>query len=475
MIRFSIVSAIFASMLFSACGAEEPDEMQPEEMTGDAIAGKVRMAPESMAEVQLSYAPIVDQAAPAVVNIFTKRVSQSRSTGDPFFDRFFGRAGPREQTSLGSGVIVSPDGVILTNNHVIENMTEIKVVFADRREFAAEMIFTDPKTDLAVLRIEVNEPLPFLEFANSDALEVGDIVLAIGNPFGVGQTVTSGIVSALARTAASISDYQFFIQTDAAINPGNSGGALVDLDGKLVGVNTAIYSRSGGSNGIGFAIPARLVQRILATAVNGGELERPWIGASTNTVTADIARAINLDRPAGALIEDIWKGGPAAKAGLKAGDVVVEIDGKPVYDAETLRYRVGILNDGDAAKIGYIRNGKRLDSDITFALPPENPAPDPRTLDGNHPLNGVTIANLSPKYNDELGLNQLLTGVAVTEISRRSYAARKGLRRGYRILSVNGRSVKTTADLEQEINRAGRSWEIQVDTGDRVVPWRVGR
>ena len=475
MIRLSLVSAAICSILFAACSAQEAGELQPDGMTGDAIAGKTRMAPETMAQVQLSYAPVVDQAAPAVVNIFTKRVTQSRSTGDPFFDRFFGRAGPREQNSLGSGVIVSPDGVILTNNHVIENMTEIKVVFADRREFAAEVIFTDPKTDLAVLEIEVDEPLPFLEFANSDALEVGDIVLAIGNPFGVGQTVTSGIVSALARTAASISDYQFFIQTDAAINPGNSGGALVDLDGKLVGVNTAIYSRSGGSNGIGFAIPARLVQRVLATAVNGGELQRPWIGASTNTVTADIARAMKLDRPAGALVEDIWKGGPAAKAGLKAGDVVVEIDGKPVYDAETLRYRVGILNDGDTAKVGYIRNGKRADATVAFALPPESPAPDPRTLEGNHPLTGVTVANLSPKYNDELGLNQLLTGVVVTQLSRRSYAARQGLRSGYRILSVNGRSVRTTADLEREINRAGRSWEIQVDTGDRVVPWRVGR
>lgn len=474
MIRLSC-SVVFALFFFLgiACAAQEPDDV----MRGDDIAATTRVAPDSMAEVQLSFAPIVDQAAPAVVNIFTKRVSQRRSTGDPFFDRFFfGDARPREQNSLGSGVIVSPDGVIVTNNHVIENMTEIKVVFADRREFEAELIFADSQTDLAVLRIEADEPLPFLEFANSDALAVGDLVLAIGNPFGVGQTVTNGIVSALARTAVSISDYQFFIQTDAAINPGNSGGALVDLEGRLVGVNTAIYSRSGGSNGIGFAIPARLVQQVLATAINGGVLQRPWIGASTNTVTPEIARVMELDRPAGALVEDLWKGGPLAVAGLKAGDVIVEIDGKPVYDAETLRYRVGIQSEGDKANVTYLRKGARKAAEVTFTLPPETPEPDPRLLEGNHPLNGVVVANLSPRYNNEIGLDPLLTGVVVTETTRRSYAARKGLRRGYRILSVNGKNVNNTKDLEREINKSARNWELEVGLVDgRVLPWRVGR
>ncbi len=436
-------------------------------------AGKTRVAPQSMAEVQLSFAPIVDQAAPAVVNIFTKRVSQARTTGDPFFDRFFGRMTPREQNSLGSGVIVSPDGVIITNNHVIENMTEIKVVFADRREFEAELVFTDPQTDLAVLRIETEEPLPFLEFADSDAIEVGDVVLAIGNPFGVGQTVTSGIISALARTAVSISDYQFFIQTDAAINPGNSGGALVDGEGRLVGVNTAIYSRSGGSNGIGFAIPTRLVQQVLATAINGGVLMRPWLGASTKTVSADIASALKLDRPAGALIEDLWKDGPADIAGLEAGDVIIEIDGSPVYDAETLRYRVGVLSEGDQATVGYIRDGKKRSGKLSLSLPPKDPAPDPRELKGEHPLNGVTVANLSPRFNDELGIDPLVSGVVVSEINRRTFAARRGLRRGHRILSVNGKKIRNAKELEREIAKSSKGWNIEVDTGDRVVPWRV--
>ncbi|MEM9706135.1 MAG: DegQ family serine endoprotease [Pseudomonadota bacterium] len=438
------------------------------------ISPSDRVAPQTMGELQMSFAPIVQQAAPAVVNIYTKRVTRSRPlTGDPLFDRFFSRMTPREQSSLGSGVIVSPDGVIVTNNHVIENMTEIKVVFADRREFEAELILADPKTDLAVLRISTDDSLPFLNLANSDALEVGDLVLAIGNPFGVGQTVTSGIVSALARTAVSISDYQFFIQTDAAINPGNSGGALVDVNGDLVGVNTAIYSRSGGSIGIGFAVPSRLVRQVIAKALNGGDLSRPWFGASTSTLTAPLARAMNIDRPAGALIEDVWRGGPAARAGLKAGDVVVEIDGKPVYDAETLRYRIGVLNDGDVASLAYIRKGETRQAKITAVAPPETPARDQRALSGSHPLNGVTVANLSPKFNEEFDLNPLLTGVVVTNVRLRSYASRSRLRTNSRILSVNGRRVETTKALEQEMQRPARRWRIEVDTGDRVVEWTV--
>lgn len=469
-----LFSALFiAALVFMPACAQETTVQ--DELVADKLEGPARVAPQSMEDVRLSFAPVVDQAAPAVVNIFTKRVSQRRSSGDPFFDRFFGRMTPREQNSLGSGVIVSPDGVVVTNNHVIEGMTEIKVVFADRREFEAEVLLTDDKTDLAILRIDVGEPLPFLEFANSDAAEVGDIVLAIGNPFGVGQTVTNGIISALARTAVSISDYQFFIQTDAAINPGNSGGALIDIDGKLVGVNTAIYSRSGGSNGIGFAIPARLVQQVLASAVSGGSLERPWLGAKTDTITPEMARAIDLDRPAGAIVSDLYKGGPADKAGLREGDVITQIDGKPVYDAETLRYRVGIRNDKDTATVEFLREGEQKSAAIALGLPPETPVADPRSLEGQHPLTGVSIANLSPKFNEELGINPLLEGVVITEVTRRSYASRKGMRRGYRIVSVNGKAVKSTKQLERELAKQARSWTFEIDIGDRIVPWRVGR
>lgn len=484
-----------ASMMFSAaalfagaaCAQPAPEEEASSvEMQGETIVSTPRATPGSMEEVKLSFAPVVERAAPAVVNIYTRRVVQQQRrrspfAGDPFFERFFGEGFnfgmPRErvQNSLGSGVIVSPDGVIVTNNHVIEGMTEIKAVLNDRREFNAELILADPQTDLAVLRIEADEPLPFLSFANSDTAQVGDLVLAIGNPFGVGQTVTNGIISALARTAVSVSDYQFFIQTDAAINPGNSGGALVDTEGRVVGINTAIYSRSGGSNGIGFAIPSRLVQQVIRSAIDGGVLVRPWIGASTSTVTADMASALRLDRPAGAIIDDLWSDGPADKAGLKAGDVIIEVDGQPVFDAETLQYRVGVRGDAEKTDVVYLRNGRERSATVTLALPPEDPARDPRVLEGQHPLNGVTVDNLSPRYSEELGLDPLSKGVVVAEVQSRSFAARRGLRPGHKILSVNGNNVRTAAELQREISKTSRSWELEVDTGRRVVPWRVGR
>lgn len=472
--RFLIVT--FAVLIATAAAAQptpQPLRAQAPEMKGEAMKPAPRRVPGDATEVKLSFAPIVEQAAPAVVNIYTSRVV-SRSTGDPFFDRFFG-VGPQKQNSLGSGVITSRDGVIVTNNHVIEGMTEIKVVLSDRREFTAKVLLTDPQSDLAVLRIAAGEPLPYLEFANSDAAEVGDIVLAIGNPFGVGQTVTNGIISALARTAVSISDYQFFIQTDAAINPGNSGGALIDTEGKLLGVNTAIYSRSGGSNGIGFAIPARLVQQVIASATRGGGLARPWIGATTETVTADLARALKLDRPIGAIVGDVHPAGPLAKAGVRQGDVVVEIGGQPVFDAETLRYRVGVQNPGEKARIVYLRNGQRLSGEMEFALPPDTPAKDERTLTGQHPFNGVTLANLSPRFAEEIGVNPLLGGVVVTDVAQGSYAWRSRLRRSFRILSVNRVRVSTVAEVQREIAKPATAWEIEVDRGDRTVVWRIGR
>src|ERR1700723_4807085 len=300
-----------------------------------ARAEDQRQVPTSPAQIQLSYAPVVKRAAPAVVNVSAPRVVENRNPfiNDPLFRQFFG-AVPREQVlrSLGSGVIVDPTGLVVTNYHVIEGASEVKVALADKREFDAEVALKDEHSDLAVLRLKAaGERFPVLDFANSDELQVGDVVLAIGDPFGVGQTVTHGIVSALARTQVGITDYQFFIQTDAAINPGNSGGALVDMTGKLVGINTAIFSRSGGSQGIGFAIPANMVRVVVTSAKGGGKaVKRPWLGARLQAVTPEIAETMGLRLPSGALVANVIANSPAARAGLKFSDLIVAMHGQTV-------------------------------------------------------------------------------------------------------------------------------------------------
>src|SRR5450432_1236021 len=308
--------------------------------------------PQARAEIMLSFAPVVKRAAPAVVNVYAQRKVQGASNpffDDPFFRRFFGgvpgmgRPAERIQRSLGSGVIVDQSGIVVTNFHVIEGADQVRVALSDKREFDAEVLLRDQRSDLAVLRLkDAHERFPAIEFGDSDQIQVGDLVLAIGDPFGVGQTVTQGIVSALARTQVGISDYSFFIQTDAAINLGNSGGALVDASGRLVGINSAIYSRSGGSMGIGFAIPVNMVKSVVAAAKGGGvAVKRPWLGASLQNVSKDIADSLGLDRPVGALIAGLSEGGPAAAAGLKRGDVIAAVDGQEVEDSGGVSFRLG--------------------------------------------------------------------------------------------------------------------------------------
>ena len=324
-----------------------------------------KTAPQSAAELHLSFAPVVKKVRPAVVNVYASRVErQARNPlfDDPIFRQFFGDQGEESRVaqSLGSGVIVDASGLIVTNHHVIEGMTDVKVALSDRREFPAKIVLRDPHSDLAVLKIELQERFPVLELGDSDAIEVGDIVLAVGDPFGVGQTVTQGIVSALARTQIGINDYGFFIQTDAAINPGNSGGALVDLDGRLIGVNSAIVSRSGGSVGIGFAIPVNMVKSVIYAAEHGGVVRRPWLGASLQDVTKDIANSIGLERPAGALIASVAPEGPADQGGLKRGDVVTAIDGQGVDDAGGVGFRLGVQaarRRGDGDRIARRQDG----------------------------------------------------------------------------------------------------------------------
>ncbi len=442
-------------------------------------AAELRL-PRDAGELRLSFAPLVKQVAPAVVNIYTRRVVEevvgSSLFSDPFFRQFFGdgfgdrRRVRKRQNSLGSGVLVGAKGLIVTNYHVINGADEITVALSDRREFEATLVLGDERTDLAVLRIETGEEtLPFAEFGDSDALEVGDLVLAIGNPFNVGQTVTSGIVSATARTGVGIADFQFFIQTDAAINPGNSGGALVTMDGKVAGINTAIFSKSGGSHGIGFAIPANMVRVVLESARQGrAQVLRPWLGAATQTVTAEIATSLDLERPTGVLVRAVHPSGPADEAGVRVGDIVTTVDGRPVGDPEELDYRVGSRVVGGKLKLTLLRDGEEIASTVALEQAPESPARDERNLDGPSPLAGATVANLSPALAEELGLDTLLTGVIVTDVARRSPARRLKLRPGDRVMRVNGEEVSSTGQLARLVKARKREWHLRVKRGEKV-------
>ncbi|MEM7570222.1 MAG: DegQ family serine endoprotease [Pseudomonadota bacterium] len=440
--------------------------------------------PSSARQVQLSYAPVVKQASPAVVNIYTQRRVETRSpfANDPFFRRFFGDGFgfgmPRERVdrSLGSGVIVSSDGLVVTNFHVAGEADEVKVVLNDRREFDAEILVSDERTDLTILKIEPGKTaLPVIEIGNSDTLEVGDLVLAIGNPFGVGQTVTSGIVSALARTGVGVTDYQFFIQTDAAINPGNSGGALVDMNGRLVGVNTAIYSRSGGSNGIGFAIPAAMVRSLLVAARGDGEVRRPWLGVDGQAVSADIAAAMGLSLPMGVLVDTVYPGSPADKAKLRSGDIVVAVNGVDIADTDSLRFRVGTLPVGESARISYMRDGKTRQAKAKLTEPPADPPRNETTLGGRGILSGVTVANLSPAYADELRLPLTTSGVIVTKLDGRAPARRLGFFRPGDILrEVAGKRIETVEDVTSLLRAsdpAATTYEIM--RGSRIIRCQV--
>ncbi|MCZ6591097.1 MAG: Do family serine endopeptidase [Alphaproteobacteria bacterium] len=436
--------------------------------TTGAIAQKI--VPGSSEAVTLSFAPLVKQAAPAVVNIFTRKAVTRQVSplfDDPFFRRFFGDALPRQrreriENSLGSGVIVQSDGLIVTNFHVISGADEIKVVLADRREFTATVLREDERSDLAVLKIETSDELPYIEIGNSDELEVGDLVIAIGNPFGVGQTVTSGIVSGLARTNVGISDFNFFIQTDAAINPGNSGGALLRMDGKLAGVNTAIFSRSGGSQGIGFAVPANMVRTVIAGAGIAGRLQRPWLGANTQDVTAEIAEAIGLVRPIGALVAELHPDGPARRSGLRVGDIITAIDGQRVDDMESLEFRIATGVIGDTADLSVMRADGDIRIRLPLEAPPEIPPRDEALLRGAQPIAGATVVNLSPAVAEERGLSRLATGVVIVDVARGSPAARLGFRPDDIVLEVNDTEIESVATLLSVVAASPDAWRLAI-------------
>ncbi len=452
---------------------------------GTVASAETRSVPSTQAEVQLSFAPLVQRVAPAVVNIFTRTIVRERRVSplfnDPFFRQFFGdrfpggRTREREESSLGSGVIVDGSGIIVTNRHVIEGADQIRVVLNDRREFEAEVLQEDERSDLAVLRINTEgSTIPSAILAPEDTIQVGDLVIAIGNPFGVGQTVTSGIVSALARSRRGLTDFGVFIQTDAAINPGNSGGALVDMRGRVVGVNTAIYSKSGGSLGIGFAIPSSLVTRMVQAAKDGGRIVRPWLGAHGQEVTAEIGEAIGLSPPRGVLIDSLSEGGSLMKAGLKQGDVVLAVDGKPIEDPLELRFRVSTKPIGSSVEFDFWRAGETLHTKVRLEAPPEDPPRNITVIQEGSPIDGAEVANLSPAIKEEFNLSIRGGGVVVLRLLSRGFARRLGLRQGDVITSINGQDIRRVQDLITSAKTRPRTWKIVILRGGRQISLEVG-
>jgi Do/DeqQ family serine protease len=434
-----------------------------------------RVVPPSREAAQYSFAPIVKKAAPAVVNVLVRGQLPAGQDFPEEFRRFFGqqfgRPRDRKQSSLGSGVIVTADGLVVTNAHVLKvaGAAEIRLVLADRRELDARIVLQDESSDIAVLRIEgVKGPFPFLEFADSDTLEVGDQVLAIGNPFGVGQTVTSGIISALGRTRVTRSDAQVFIQTDAAINPGNSGGALVDMSGRVVGINTAIFSRSGGSHGIGFAIPSNLARLVVDSAASGRKLERPWLGAKFNSVTRDMAERLDLGRVAGAMVVRIQEGSPAAEAGLQPGDIVVGVDGHEVDDARSAIYRLTTRGIGNRAKVDVVRRGQRRTVDVALRSPPARGREEALDLSGTHPLDGARASNIQPGVAADLGLEEQ-QGVVLVAVRSQSTAARLGFQTGDVVLQVGRERIGSIRHLELALRAYRRGDLVLVRRGTRVL------
>ena len=440
-----------------------------------AAVADVARVPQSRAEMQLSFAPLVREAAPAVVNIYAKRVVETRRRSlfdDPFFADFFDRgpARPRVENSLGSGVVVSASGLVVSNYHVVGQASEIRVVLNDRREYGAELLLADAESDLAILQLEEGAEVPWLRLRDSDTVEVGELVLAIGNPFGVGQTVTSGIVSGLARSGTATGNARgYFIQTDAPINPGNSGGALIDVEGQLIGINTSILSRSGGSNGIGFAIPASLVAEFLRQAEAGEtRFQRPWAGLGGQAVDQDLAEGLGLPVPGGVILNAIHPASPFAGAGFRQGDVVTHVDGMEVNTPPEMLYRMSVAGLGGEAVFTRFRGGETEEVPVTLIAAPDTPARDETVLGRRDILEGVTVMRVNPAVEVELRLPFGSEGVVVADPG--PLGARVGLRAGDIVEAVDRRAIEAPADLGPALRDAGRRVMLTLRrAGSRVV------
>ena len=438
-----------------------------------------QQVPQSAAEVQLSFVPVVKQAAPAVVNIYAKVVREVRRTplqADPFFERFFRDpftdTKPRVQNSLGSGVILSADGIVVSNYHVVGMATDIRVVLNDRREFTARVLLGDEESDLAILKIDAPEALPFLPLRTSDTVEVGELALAIGNPFGVGQTVSSGIVSGLARSGGSGGrGHGYFIQTDAPINPGNSGGALVDMAGRLIGVNTSILTRSGGSNGIGFAIPADLVAAFVAQSEQGlNEFARPWAGINGQPLDADMAGTLGFDRAGGIIVSGLHPDSPFADAGLTVGDVILTVGGVAVNTPSEMIYRMSVVGLGAQADVTFNRQSAEQSVRVALIAAPEVPSRDQVTLTRGSLLPGLTMARINPAVLSELNLPLEIEGVAVIDLG--PFAGRTGLRVGDVITELNGIALNHPEEVATILSGEVRWIEMLVQRGAQRISIR---
>ncbi len=429
------------------------------------LTAGAQAVPENQQQIALSFAPLVQQVAPAVVNIYAKRVVEGRESpfaGDPFFDQFaqsFGKPTLRVQNALGSGVILAADGLVMSNYHVVGGATDISVVLADRREFSAKVILADEESDLALLRLEDADALPFLPLRDTDGVEVGELVLAIGNPFGVGQTVSSGIVSGLARSSASLGR-GYFIQTDAPVNPGNSGGALVDMAGRLIGINSAIITKSGGSNGVGFAIPSDLVAQVMAQAAAGNdEFIRPWAGVSGQVVDAQMAEALGMDRPMGIVLDELHPQSPFGQAGLVPGDVITRLDGAVVNSPQEIMFRLSVAGIGKRVTVDYISGGEVRQAEVALIAAPQ--ADDQELVqitEGG--LAGLSVAKIDPALITKLGLPLAAEGVVITGVE--GPLARAGMLAGDIVLGINGVEVNTPQDVQALAASGGRGWAMDL-------------
>lgn len=456
-----------------------------EKMSTNNPPASLKLANANEGPSRNSYAPVLKSVLPAVVNISSSKVvrGQSESSEEtmPFFRQFFGGGDgegnfalpqPRDhrEKSLGSGVIISTEGYLLTNNHVVDGATDVRVTLSDKREFQGRVVGTDPKTDIAVLKIEASNLFP-ITIGDSAKAEVGDTVLAIGDPFGVGETVTKGIISATGRGNLGIEDYEDFIQTDAPINPGNSGGALINDRGELIGINTAIITHgSGGNQGIGFAVPSNLARTVMEEILKNGKVTRAYLGIFPQDVTPAIAKAFGEKDPNGVLVSDVSPNSPAEAAGLQRGDIILEVNGKPMTDSNQLRMTISMMQPGSEAKLKVVHGGSQRELTIKLReLPTEQAENNNQTDDRQRASAGIEVANLTPDLAQQLNLPATTTGVVVKRVNPSSPLADSGLREGDVVQEVNHQPVKNVSDFYNAMHKDATNPLLLVNRGGRTL------